>query len=1064
MAAGGSGGPINQNGVQEDLKIIQAYEQALGSLSSVINKDNEALSQLSTQVKNFNAGTKGFQTTAKYLGEMLSPNINRDSIKNLYDYISVLGRIQPVLDNIFSSVSDSPDKLKYLSKALNPTINEKTITYLTQYKDILSTMQPVLENNATAMLNYTAQLTNFKNELRGIVGLNKNGKLNLGFNYEVNERRHKQKPNELVRTVLDNGDTVDGEPKKSKKGKSPEDIIEGQFRDLTKQILNGTDIVQKESARKWNNLATAVFGTLASNSGNKYVRSAASIIEKGIDIKKNREKQQRYSEIAANSLKVSQTASSAKVASAAAGTYNAASTAAQGSGVLATAGTAGLAIAGVVAIVTAVVAAVAALGVAAQKTADRQSKVARSLAIMDQELNYASKTALDIHNKQVKLGNAFENVADFLSTGLLPILDGLVTVALKAVEFVGIDTKESYVKQTNVKGAISSSAQQSGFNVGSANVLANDTYKIAEQNYERFNTTTENMAKELADAWLTGSDAAKDYGVVVDDLTLIGYTASKGIDIVNVEISDAMRQYYRFQLMQEELNRTSDEAMSQQIRSWKQYGQLIDSTKQKLFSFDEVIQLTAVDTTIPDLGRASLNETLENKITNPTIPPTITTNPFSPFTVPVSPIVNPPVTDVIAELESIPENIDVGVEVVGEEKVRQLQTEIDALSKAVGVNIVTNVQGKDQVDQLIDACMEATKPWEAQLKTTVPQYELIEDILNKYRTLDGTDWQAKLHLLTLGQETIDQAYDSLVQVQGKYYADVVFNISGLSDLQKAVALARELNGMKSGAYASVTSYNNRAAQSYMNESAMQAASTSGKNRYLNNKIAQDYMNESAMQAASTSKNKVSTASSNNVSNIINSYVSTHPVSNQKLTNKQNAYEFGTTFDKNIKALAFGLTLATGAGYSVGALTAGSAGATSAGTSADIISRSELLEAYFKKHPLTSEAISSTFMNKASGFASGGIGTKESMIHAFEGDKAEAVIPLESQQGVDYLANALKQAGAGDGGGSSSVVVNVNLSGLNLADNDAQWERVGRKISEVIEIQTQRRGKLSYGSK
>jgi hypothetical protein len=105
-----------------------------------------------------------------------------------------------------------------------------------------------------------------------------------------------------------------------------------------------------------------------------------------------------------------------------------------------------------------------------------------------------------------------------------------------------------------------------------------------------------------------------------------------------------------------------------------------------------------------------------------------------------------------------------------------------------------------------------------------------------------------------------------------------------------------------------------------------------------------------------------------------------------------------------------------------------------------------------------------FYGKTSGSASGGIGTKESLIHAFEGDKAEAVIPLESQQGVDYLANALQQAGAGDGGGSSSVVVNVNLSGLNLADNDAQWERVGRKISEVIEIQTQRRGKLSYGSK
>ena len=108
----------------------------------------------------------------------------------------------------------------------------------------------------------------------------------------------------------------------------------------------------------------------------------------------------------------------------------------------------------------------------------------------------------------------------------------------------------------------------------------------------------------------------------------------------------------------------------------------------------------------------------------------------------------------------------------------------------------------------------------------------------------------------------------------------------------------------------------------------------------------------------------------------------------------------------------------------------------------------------------------SLLPKVKGFATGGIGLKETTAKLFEGDKKEAVIPLESQAGIDYLANSMKIALGQNGGGANngnSVVVNLTLSGVNIADNESQWQKVGEKVAEVIAVQTQRRGELNYGS-
>ena len=102
------------------------------------------------------------------------------------------------------------------------------------------------------------------------------------------------------------------------------------------------------------------------------------------------------------------------------------------------------------------------------------------------------------------------------------------------------------------------------------------------------------------------------------------------------------------------------------------------------------------------------------------------------------------------------------------------------------------------------------------------------------------------------------------------------------------------------------------------------------------------------------------------------------------------------------------------------------------------------------------------------FADGGIGTRE--IHnatLFEGNNKEAVIPLETPEGISYLSSALQEAGMASGGaggaGGDSITINLTLTGLNISNNQADWQWVAQKIAEEIDVQRQRRGELNYGA-
>lgn len=171
-------------------------------------------------------------------------------------------------------------------------------------------------------------------------------------------------------------------------------------------------------------------------------------------------------------------------------------------------------------------------------------------------------------------------------------------------------------KSTNL--GITARLRESGFNENSIKNLVELTRQIGLGQANKYgDSDQEDTIKKIADAWIDGSNAAAEYGAIVDDNTLAGYMASQGVDIVNTEITDALKQYYRFQLLQTELSNTDTVARQRQIQEWKKLGIMIDSTKQKLFSFDEVIQLSATNYAIPmvDSDGSLLNkEEVEGKI------------------------------------------------------------------------------------------------------------------------------------------------------------------------------------------------------------------------------------------------------------------------------------------------------------------------------------------------------------------------------------------------------------------------------------------------------------------
>ena len=84
-------------------------------------------------------------------------------------------------------------------------------------------------------------------------------------------------------------------------------------------------------------------------------------------------------------------------------------------------------------------------------------------------------------------------------------------------------------------------------------------------------------------------------------------------------------------------------------------------------------------------------------------------------------------------------------------------------------------------------------------------------------------------------------------------------------------------------------------------------------------------------------------------------------------------------------------------------------------------------------------------------ANGGVITSQELSWIGENNKAEAVIPLETNSGIEYLANAMQQAGL------SGTTVNVTLNGRILEMNSYNARRLGDELSNIINSNINRQG-------
>jgi hypothetical protein len=822
-------------------------------------------------------------------------------------------------------------------------------------------------------------------------------------------------------------------------------VIEGTFRDLTRNVIRETDRLNREASSKWANLSNIILAPLTRNS--ELMRVGSSVVNNARTSFGNYRDFQRYRELAS----ASSGAASAGAASGA-GVAGAAGGASVASGALAFVA-AGAAVAGVL----------YGLGKAAQYANERTVKIAQSLTAMGKSLDTASQAALNTRNNQIALSNTFENTLSNITSILEPALNNLMEFAVGIASAMGASTEEDLDKQLSTRADISTQAQLSGFNVGSANKLASDTYELANKFNEKFGVGVSELSKSLSDAWLNGSNAAAKYGVIVDDLTLKGYMASKGIDIANVEITDAMKQYYRYQLMEEELSAGSREAMSQNIKGWKEYGMVIDKTKQKLFSFDEVIQLSAFNPTIPELADNSLLDQiddLKNKLND-----------------------NKEHAGLPLMLAEAANNLANAAA----EHAKAAKSALEASNK----NIDASNDFKDSSNKNIDASDKSN------------------EAANKIVEASNDNVTASENNTNAANNNVSASNTNNKASQNSQNAATNNLIASRNAMNAANKFAISLNNAKVNLAKTFTDTNiSQNINNAINE-AKANSNTNSNTGFFGMSLmdipleAADYIH--SLKDPETGKYDVSF---NNMANklgdfIVSSFVS--PYSAAMAGFNEGNSKFGPLAGVlygigNLKAYASaeeaGDVLNAGAilGDLVKWETFGhySSLSDNFNVSSDVFDEQVLNKItssgfmsidptkLFDKEFYTSGqwnnitplpdflGIPGLSMNLGKAisdkivphFATGGIGTKESLITAFEGDKAEAVIPLESQAGIDYLANAMREAGGMSGAGNN-IEVNLNV-GMMVADNEEQIDRLTRMISDKLGQLLDDRGSLDYG--
>ena len=145
--------------------------------------------------------------------------------------------------------------------------------------------------------------------------------------------------------------------------------------------------------------------------------------------------------------------------------------------------------------------------------------------------------------------------------------------------------------------------KQLGFSNNSSAYLGTNIYDMALEAQKKYGISAQDIAPLITKSIMSGDSSASQFGLNLSDDVLKGWLMQeKGIDAVNTQMSEAKLSAYRLELAQLEMNQVGSDSLQKQISQWKQYGSLIESTKNQLFSFDEVITMQSNDFSIPELG------------------------------------------------------------------------------------------------------------------------------------------------------------------------------------------------------------------------------------------------------------------------------------------------------------------------------------------------------------------------------------------------------------------------------------------------------------------------------
>jgi hypothetical protein len=639
-----------------------------------------------------------------------------------------------------------------------------------------------------------------------------------------------------------------------------------------------------------------------------------------------------------------------------------------------------------------------AAGEAAQK---RNLMVAQSLKTMGQALSAADSATLATANNANETAELWKIAGANLQKGFEGFFAGVIGVLNDAAKVlnnnsVGVGTDK--LAQGNAYGAsdaimkyvldletrsensisrdtslpvlsgIAADALQSGFSMGSANNLALGTFDAAQRLALETGGKPADVAKQLAGAVFSGSDAAKAYGVNVSENVLSGWMSERGYDPY-VEYNDAAMQAMRYQLMLEQLGYTSKEALGEQNREWAMLGDQINAAKQTLFSFDEVIQLSARETWIPEI-----------------------TDREGSFRFPVE----------VAEAEKAGEKAKNELDAFLEKNPAFVPL-FALLDEAEIAQILEWIrQNPGQIDVLLASAptddINAFKGWIADNPglqgvdvdiDTLPVQKFMEEISNVNVPLKVTP--------TIDKSVIPSLAEVIGSGSGKQgTSQFPANTTSPSLMQ---VLSSVGPGGSTGPAQTASSLMDLLTQNATPTASSRAGVSSGGGGYSESTVT------GAAEAFHTQHGGV--ASMRHLSgeysmSDIEAAIHVEGLSNwQSLSDAQRV--------DRVKAR-------------VG-------------------------------HPFKN-AFVNLLGDDTPGFASGGIGTKEMDARLFEGDRAEAVIPLETAEGIDYLSRAMQQAGASSG---DEIHVHLSMSGIFDTDDAYKWRQVATKIGNQIEINKRQRG-------